>query len=435
MRKSAPARPHNRGGIWYLVRRVPKEFEELDARRPVRISTDIAVAHDPKGVRAAQVVRKLDAELGAYWRALRDGQSAEARTRFDAAQTRARALGLTYHTADELAAGSVTELFKRIKLLVDSKKIDDESEVAAVLGGEARPAILLSDLLDEVEALASTKLALMSEGQRRKWRNPRRRAIENFITVVGDKPVRAITRSDSIAFRRWWQNRIAVEDLDIGTANKDIGNLSKMLHTLDMTHEIGIGHPFAGLRIEGAVKRQRSAFTAEHVATKIIVPGGLNGLNDEARDITYIVAALGMRPAEVCFLNSRTIHLDTEIPYISIEPDGYILKTAHSRRELPLTGLALKVMTRNPDGFPRYRDKAGSLSAVVNKVMDARGLLPSDNHSLYSLRHTFEDRLTAIEAPEKIIAVLMGHKWQRPKYGAGPTLAHKREWLQRIEFQ
>lgn len=67
--------------------------------------------------------------------------------------------------------------------------------------------------------------------------------------------------------------------------------------------------------------------------------------------------------------------------------------------------------------------------------MRNRGLLPSDDHSLYSLCHTFEDRLTAVEAPEKVIDALMGHKWIRPKYGAGPSLAQKQDWLGRIACQ
>ncbi|TGS39077.1 hypothetical protein [Mesorhizobium sp. M8A.F.Ca.ET.182.01.1.1] len=43
-------------------------------------------------------------------------------------------------------------------------------------------------------------------------------------------------------------------------------------------------------------------------------------------------------------------------------------------------------------------------------------LLPTSEHKLYSLRHTFEDRLTAVEAPEEAIAPLMGRKCMRPKY-------------------
>lgn len=68
----------------------------------------------------------------------------------------------------------------------------------------------------------------------------------------------------------------------------------------------------------------------------------------------------------------------------------------------------------------------------MNKYLDNRKLLPINNHSFYSLRHTFEDRLTAVDAPEKVIAALLGHKSQRPKYGSGPDLAQKQRWMQQI---
>ncbi|MCW5722318.1 MAG: hypothetical protein KIS86_14355 [Devosia sp.] len=63
----------------------------------VRISTEIAVVDDPKKVRSNKIVEQLNLELEAYWRGLRDGQSAETRIRFEAARKRANALGLTYH--------------------------------------------------------------------------------------------------------------------------------------------------------------------------------------------------------------------------------------------------------------------------------------------------------------------------------------------------
>jgi hypothetical protein len=47
------------------------------------------------------MVKQLNTELEACWRGMRDGQSAEARLRFEAAQKRARSLGLTYLTDAE----------------------------------------------------------------------------------------------------------------------------------------------------------------------------------------------------------------------------------------------------------------------------------------------------------------------------------------------
>ena len=43
-------------------------------------------------------------------------------------------------------------------------------------------------------------------------------------------------------------------------------------------------------------------------------------------------------------------------------------------------------------------------------------------------------KVTAVEAPEKLIAALMGHKYSRPKYGAGPSLKQRQEWMEKIAF-
>jgi hypothetical protein len=82
--------------------------------------------------------------------------------------------------------------------------------------------------------------------------------------------------------------------------------------------------------------------------------------------------------------------------------------------------MALEVMRRHPNGFPRYYDKPTSLEALVSKAFRARGLILEDGQSFYSLHHTFENRLQAARAPEKVITFLMGHKWHREKYGKVP---------------
>jgi len=112
-----------------------------------------------------------------------------------------------------------------------------------------------------------------------------------------------------------------------------------------------------------------------------------------------------------------------------------MLKPPNAARDIPLVGIALEALKSHPEGFPRYVDKAPSLSALVNKCLRNRGLLPVEGQSVYSLRHAFEDRLQAAEAPEKLIADLMGHKWYRPRYGAGPTLEQKAKWIERVAYK
>ena len=128
-------------------------------------------------------------------------------------------------------------------------------------------------------------------------------------------------------------------------------------------------------------------------------------------------------------LTAAQIVLDTPIPLIRIRAEGRVLKTEHSERDIPLVGLALDAMRRHPDGFPRYFDKGSSLSATLMKHFGKHGLLPTDKHKIYSFRHSFKDRLKAVEAPEELIDEMMGHRTDKPKYGDGYGLGLKLTYL------
>ncbi len=421
-------------GAWYYVRRVPTAFAHLDKRNPVRVSANIAVADDPEGWRAARVIDRLDKETEAYWRGLLEGQAVEAQRRYDAARTRARALGFDYMPAMELAAKPIGDLLDRAEVLRPRDAAGSGPEIAAVLGGEDRPDFRLSTLFGEYERLSRASLKEKSEDQLRKWRNPKKRAVANLMTVIGDKRLSEITRNDALDFQAWWQDRIVGEGREIETANKDIGHINRMLRTLERWHRLGLPPVFSELRIEGGRVAQRQAYDAGYVRDRLFAPGALDGLNEEARAVIWLVAETGLRLSEACNLTVDTIHLDEPVPYVAVRPDGRQMKTDQSAREIPLLGGALAAAKRFPEGFPRYRHRADALSALVNKYLDTAGLRPSKQHTLYSLRHTFEDRLTAVGAPEKVMAALMGHKYIRPKYGAGPSLALKAQWIGKIAF-
>ena len=134
------------------------------------------------------------------------------------------------------------------------------------------------------------------------------------------------------------------DGLGIGTANKDIGHINEMLHTVDMAHQYQLQPIFARLRIEGAVDGQRSAFEAKHVESIILAEGGLDGLNNEARAIVCLIAETGLRLSEAANLLPETIILDAEIPHVEMRPIGRKLKTDHSARDIPLVGVALEAM-------------------------------------------------------------------------------------------
>ncbi|WP_334150356.1 integrase [Hyphomicrobium sp.] len=327
-------------------------------------------------------------------------------------------------------------MVRRIELLERRGWVDEPKAADAVLGNAAPTRIALSTLLKEYEVERRTHLAKFSPDQLRRWRNGKKRAIANFKAVLGRNAyLEDLTRTDALDFREWWQDRVIGEGVQVATANKDIGNLNRMIRTLNRARRLGLEPIFAELRIEGEKYGSRAPYTVEFIQTKILADGALDGLNPEARRVIYVCAEIGLRPVEVVNLTKGAIRLDCDVPHVVVQAEGRVLKTDHSERHIPLVGVALEAMKMQPEGFPTYFDGSPALSATVNKFLSAHDLRPTDRHSLYSLRHTFEDRLTAVEAPEKILCYAMGHKYSRPKYGSPPSLEQLKGWLDKIAFR
>ena len=81
-----------------------------------------------------------------------------------------------------------------------------------------------------------------------------------------------------------------------------------------------------------------------------------------------------------------------------------------------------------PMGFPRYRNSsADAFSAIANKCLSSAGLRPTKGHTVYSLRHSFKDRMIAIGVPDRIQDELMGHTLKGMPYGNGATLTYRAE--------
>ncbi|MCP4564016.1 MAG: tyrosine-type recombinase/integrase [Bosea sp.] len=431
-----------RDGWWHYVRRVPAAYAAHDKRGIVKQSTKIRVADDPRGIAASKAAAKINAETEAYWRGLFLGRGDQAKQRYEAARQFTRAMGFEPVPAAELIDRSDDEIARRLLAIQRRGFLPNSEAPDAVLGLVAPPELKLSELLDKYEGTQKATLAGKSEDQLRVWRNAKARAITVLTEVVSADPalgedpaVGKLTRSHALDFREYWQELVSADEVEIDTANKAIGHLNKMWRELNRIERMGLNPIFAELRLEGGSSEQRAAFEAAFVQETLLAAGTFGELNDEARRIVYIMADTGLRPSEICNLTKDTIRLDHKVPHVEILPEGRQTKTRDSRRTIPLVGVALAAMKEQPQGFPRYRHNAGALSALVNRMLTDKKLRPTPRHTLYSLRHCFEDRLTAIEAPEKIMAILMGHKYSRPRYGAGPTLEQKRHWLQRIAFK
>lgn len=432
--RTRPLRPHKKKGFWYLVRRVPTPYRDYDKRGMVFQSTGVRIADDPHAHVARHLLAKLDADLFEHWRKLADEHDPDPRQRHAAAVATARSVGIDYAVAGEVAKMPPRAIVDRIKLLGDPTR-QSAHQFSALLGGVEPPQILLSQLREEHEAIVSASLAQKSPRQLHRWRTHNDTAVSVFTEVLGgDRPLVSLTRHDALLLRKHWQDRVVAGEIAIDTANKNIGRVAGMLRSVNDSKMLGIAAIFDKTVIRGAKLNQRIPYHVEFVQDRILADGVFDDVNAEARRIVYLVTETGLRLSEACNLTANTIRLDHAVPHVQVRPDGREMKTDHSHRDIPLVGAALMAMKEQPQGFPRYRDKADTLSALINKALEARKLRPN-GETLYSLRHTFKDRLRAVGAPDELKDALMGHKREQPSYGFGYSLQSKAEWLNRIALR
>jgi hypothetical protein len=147
----------------------------------------------------------------------------------------------------------------RLEALAAKGVANDAGAAAALLGAEKRPAPMLSKLFEEYETLTKDELKDFSPNQLRVWRSSRMRAAENFVSVVGDKPVNELTIDDAIDYTDWWRERVTSKNVAVKSANKDIGQLSRMLKDVSVRRRLNIPDIFRGLRLRGQTERSRTA--------------------------------------------------------------------------------------------------------------------------------------------------------------------------------
>ncbi|CAM5404267.1 hypothetical protein AFEL58S_02083 [Afipia felis] len=424
-----------RDGVWHFQRRVPIEYQEYDKRNPVRLSTKVKVATDRRGIKATAVADRLNLDLEAFWRSCVGGRAAEARQTYDEAVKRSRALGLDYVEAPEAAAAPLHDVLGRIEALMQGRRADDPVTTSAVLGAVPKPKIKLTEIYSEFVAATRDEMVRHSPKQLKKWKRAKENALNVFLAAIDDggMDMADMTREHALKYRRYWQDRVVDEGIQPGTANKNITHVSGMFNRLNELHHLGLDSIFAGIRLKKGKSTPRRPFDVKFVQERLLADGALMTLNPEARRILFTVVDTGARPSEIANLSEASIIIEADIPRIIIRPDGRVLKTDHSERVIPLVGAALAAMKEARRGFPRYRDNEDSLSAALNKYLDDRGLL-GEGQSVYSLRHTFKDRLRAANAQEEMIDELMGHLTNKPEYGEGYLLAQKFKLLQSIAF-
>ena len=365
-------------GIWQHTRRVPVRYAQLESRKLIRTSLhtqDYGLAL----AKAAQIELLQDQEWEVALQSRQNASSPVRPLRISKLKQIAEMRGFTYLPASQVAQLPLSEVCARIEQAEQTPHA-----IPALLGTEQAPKVTTSNWLETYTAHVEESLANHSPEQHRARQSARMLTIRRFVDVAGELPVEQIKRSHSLAFRKWWQEHLKGKGLSPKTANKDFAYLSGMWRTLAKLEGWEQANPFLGLAF-AEERGTRAAFSENWIRAKLLAPGALDGLNDQARDILKLMINTGARPSELVNLKANHIHLEADIPFIQIRGEGRKLKTPYSERDLPLTGCALDAMRRHPEGFDKYQGKAASWSHVVSKYLKDHELLESPKHSPYSL--------------------------------------------------
>jgi integrase len=269
--------------------------------------------------------------------------------------------------------------------------------IAVVTSFKPRPR-LLSDYVSEYLSLRSVH------------HKPIKVAVDPFISLAGDRDVSQYTREDAKLFTR----HLEIKGNKTATIRRRINSLSAIINYAYAELDLDKRNPFSRLFIkgEGEDSHKRGTFTNEQLKwgyDKALASGS------QIKLLMPLLGETGCRLAEIVGLKLEDIDLANDLIHIRAN-SARRLKTKSSQRTLPLVGyakLAIEQALEQGDStylFPRYiRDGkcyATHASNALNKWLkkDFYGL------TAHCLRHTFRDRLRAVECPMDLIDQIGGWK-------------------------
>jgi len=246
-----------RNGTYYLVRKVPVRYRKVEPRAQVWLSLQTA-----SGVEAAKKAPFVWDEIKTGWEAMLRGDTGEAQNRYDAARDIAQAHGFRYTPAAKVAELPLAEVVARLHATMTPGGKPKPLVASAVLGTIDKPRLRVTDALDAYWKISTDRLTGKNVDQIRRWENPRKKAVRNFVAVAGDLYLDEIGADDTLDFRDWWMNRVVAGEVTKESANKDFTHLSDVLKTVNKMKRLELTLPLSDLALQAAVKKRRPAFSS-----------------------------------------------------------------------------------------------------------------------------------------------------------------------------
>ena len=257
-------------------------------------------------------------------------------------------------------------------------------------------------------------------------------ALSTFISLAGDRDVSEYTRQDA----KLLVHHLEMKGNKTATIRRRINSLSAIMNYAYSELDLDKRNPFTRLfiRNEGNDVFKRGTFTNEQL--KRGYDKALSSCS-KVKLLMPLLGETGCRLAEIVGLRLEDIDLVNNL--VHIRPNSARrLKNKTSERVVPLVGYAKlaieQALTQADDEwlFPQYikvgHCYATHASNAVNKWLKK----DFDGLTAHCLRHTFRDRLRAVECPMDIIDQIGG--WRSASgiginYGHGYSKVQVGRWL------
>ena len=294
---------------------------------------------------------------------------------------------------------------------------------------------LESNLLTIDEAL-ETYLTVKGRGKGELFFTHTTRSINYLKSCLGCRSLDQYTSADAAKLRDWFISR----GLGSSSVHRNFGSIKAVINFVILEKGLSCSNPFNGvyLHVDKAAKKRKpiSIDNLKRVQTTCVQ------VDDDLRHLVALISDTGMRLSEATGLMNTDIKLDCEYPHIVLTPYPHkSLKTVSSQRIIPLIGKSLWAAkqvidhTNSPYCFPRYTSSDGcnanSASAAINKWIKT---IAGAEAVIHGLRHSFRDRLRAVEAPSEVIDQLGGWSLKTigQGYGDGYQLDILSKWMKQI---
>ena len=305
------------------------------------------------------------------------------------------------------------------------------------------PAIHLVKANDNVEdssPLISDALALYlklkGEGKDKVFIRTANRNIEYIIKVLGNKSIRLYSSSDASKFRDW----LMEQGMSNSTLKRVFSSVKAIINLSINEYGLDITNPFSKAYLPSIENEIRESIPLDDIR---VIQTESKKEDDELRWLLLLLSDSGMRLSEALGLSKDDINLNSNLPHVKLIPHKWRrLKTRNSERCIPLIGASLwaskKILEHQNNSiyaFPRYTSvdncNANSASAALNKWLKSKLI---NDYVVHGLRHSFRDRLRAIECPSEIIDQLGGWTLRSigQGYGKGYELSVLSKWMNQI---